>query len=126
MFILILIGLFVLSVVIAGIKQYIREPKPPKYLNYRDYYNYYHNKEYLENVIVYEDNTEERLEIEKEIEFYSSHVDMLEDLQRIIENELHTESGNYKSNLSRLISLDKQIHTAQQKINKLTDKLENL
>ena len=126
MFILILIGLFVLLVVIAGIRQYIREPKPPKYLNYRDYYNYYHNKEYLENVDICDDTTEERQSIEKEIEFYTSQIGMLEDLQRVIEKELHTGSGSYKTNLSRLISLDKQIHAAQQKINKLTDKLENL
>jgi hypothetical protein len=73
-----------------------------------------------------EEREQTKLKLYKDIEFLTAHIGMLEDLQLIIEKDIHNGNGNYKANLSRLISLDKQIHTAQQKVDKLNNKLENL
>jgi hypothetical protein len=116
--------------------RYIKLPKPPNGLNYRELYNYYDRdwKEYneqqrLENErysLELEEIEQQKLKLYKEIDFLTAQIDMLEDLERLIEKDIHNGTGSEKVNLSRLISIDKQIHTAQQKIDKLKDKLEDL
>lgn len=125
MIILFIVSGFVLYILIAGIRLYIVSPKPSNGGSFRDYYNYYDN---LEKGIVIEpeNNSEQETKIYKEIDFYRSQIAMLEDLQRLIEKDLHNGSGNEKTNLSRLISIDKQIHTTQKKIEKLNNELESL
>jgi hypothetical protein len=119
---IVFIGLAV-YILISGIRLYITAPKPPSGGNFRDYYSYYDNLENGIEIELENDNTQE-IKIYKEIDFHRAQIAMLEDLQRIIEDELHTESGNYKANLSRLISIDKQIHNTQKKIDKLLESLE--
>lgn len=116
--------------------RYIKLPKPPNGLSYRELYNYYdrdwneyNEQQRIENErysLELEEIEQERLKLYKEIDFLTAQIDMLEDLERLIEKDIHTGTGSEKVNLSRLISIDKQIHTAQQKIDKLNDKLENL
>lgn len=114
---------FIGSCVLAGVVQYIKNPKPPKYLTYNEYRNYYKHKEWLTVDSLEDDNSETQTKLYKELEYLTAHKDMLEDLQRLIEDDLHNSKGNTKANLSRLISLDKQVHTTQQKIDKIKEEL---
>lgn len=126
MLVFVIIGSFAVYVLIGGIWRYIKNPKPAKGLSYKEYYNYYDSLKYAVTDEIETDNTAERIKLEKEIDFYSAQIAMLEDLQRLIEKDLHNGSGNKKANLSRLITTDKQIHATQQKIDKLINELESL
>lgn len=122
MVLLMLFSVFCLIGVIRGIALYITSPKPEKYLSYKEYKQYYHNKEWLINIDDLPDS-ETELKLYRELEYLNAHKDMLEDLQRLIEDDLHNCKGNTKTSLSRLISLDKQVHRTQQKIDKIKEEL---
>lgn len=121
MLIVIIFCVFCLIGVIRGIVLYITSPKPEKYLSYNEYKQYYTDKLWL----IPDDDSDSETEhkLYKELEYLTAHKDMLEDLQRLIEDDLHNGKGNTKANLSRLISLDKQVHTTQQKIDKIKEEL---
>lgn len=53
----------------------------------------------------------------QERDYYTALIANLEDLQRIVEKEYSREKE--RESLSRLIALDKQIHAARQKLDKL-------
>jgi hypothetical protein len=61
------------------------------------------------NALIEEENKKER-----EIDYYNALIANLEDLQRIVEKKSHDEKQ-----LRQLITLDKQIHAAQVKLEKL-------
>lgn len=126
MIVLIIVCGVLLYCIIRGILQYIRNPKPPKSLKYRELYQYYDSLNYAPLEEVEEENESEKLKLEKEIEFYMAQIAMLEDLERIIEKDIQKGNGSEKVNLSRIISIDKQIHSAQKKIDKLNNELESL
>ena len=126
MLVLCIILIFVTVGIIRGIVLYITSPKPEKYLSYKEYKQYYTGKPWLIPVDDDSDNSETELKLYKELEYLTAHKAMLEDLQRLVEDDLHNSKGNTKANLSRLISLDKQVHTTQQKIEKLKNDLEKL
>ena len=70
-----------------------------------------------------EDNTP----IYQQIDFYKSRLDMLEDLQNLVSDDLRNmtkRDSRYQAKLNKLISLDNQIHTTQNKIDKLEKLLE--
>lgn len=124
MVLFIIFAAFCLVGVVRGIALYITSPKPEKYLSYNEYKQYYNNKPWL----IPDDDSDSETEhkLYKELEYLTAHRDMLEDLQRLIEDDLHNGKGNTKANLSRLISLDKQVHTTQQKIDKIYNELESM
>ena len=65
--------------------------------------------------------------IYQQIDFYQSRLDMLEDLQNLVSSDLRSmtkRDSKYQAKLNKLISLDNQIHTTQNKINKLEKLLE--
>jgi hypothetical protein len=65
--------------------------------------------------------------IYQQIDFYKSRLDMLEDLQNLVSNDLRNmtkRDSRYQAKLNKLISLDNQIHTTQNKIDKLEKLLE--
>lgn len=65
--------------------------------------------------------------IYQQIDFYKSRLDMLEDLQNLISDDLRNmtkRDSRYQAKLNKLISLDNQIHTTQNKIDKLEKLLE--
>lgn len=121
---------------IWAIVDIIRLPKPPNDLNSKELEHYYKGgwKEYEtqkrineELYLIQLDKTKTAsIKLHKEIEFLNAQIAMLEDLQRLIENDMHNGSGNEKVNLSKIISIDKQIHIAQKKIDKLNNELESL
>lgn len=131
------IVLFIGTAVIYGIINYIILPKPQKELTYKELRRYYRNnslKEYTKQkrineqlyLLELEENEKTKTKLYKEIDFLTSQIGMFDELERLIEKDLHNGSGNEKANLSRLISIDKQIHAAQNKIDKLNNLLENL
>lgn len=133
---MIIVILFIGTAVIYGIINYFRMPKPPDGLSRKQLKYYYGGgwKDYAKQLKIdnelylleLEENEKTKIKLYKDIEFLTAHITMLEDLERLIEKDIHNGIGSEKVNLSRLISIDKQIYTAQQKIDKLNDKLENL
>ena len=131
-----MIIIFITIAAIWAIVDIIRLPKPPKNLTQKQLEYYYRGgwKEYEAQKQIDEQLRLQQLEannttkrkLYKDIDFLTAQVNNLEDLQRLIEKDLHNGSGNEKANLSRLISIDKQIYITQKKIEKLNSELENL
>lgn len=119
---MIIIVLFFGGCVIAGIVQYIINPKPPKGLKYTDYQQYYKNKEWRREPEPIQEETEnddinklERIAIlDETIVKYNRLLDSLQDLY-----------NNTSDEQKRSIILSKQI-VAMEKLNKALEKREKL
>ena len=77
--------------------------------------------EYMEDCRAWE---EEKFKLEEEESHYIALINNLEDIQRCVEYDIKHDIGNFETKLSKMVSLDKQIHAAKQKLDKIRDKLE--
>lgn len=119
---MIIIVLFFGGCVIAGIVQYIINPKPPKGLKYTEYQHYYKNKEWQrypepipDDIETDDINKLERIQIlDETIVKYNRLLDSLQDLY-----------NNTSDEQKRSIILSKQIATME-KLNRALEKLEKL
>lgn len=78
-----------------------------------------------QEIINYQIATKEREQLLRDLQYYQARLDRLLDLQESIESEFQAAYGNKDNQrlLSRMITLDNQIHTTEVKLDKINERL---
>lgn len=127
MIILTILLIYIVICVIGGIVTYIKNPKPPNGLTYKEYNQYYNNKEWLlyDNE---EDNEEDNEDEDAENAALNERRALLDETiikyNKLLDN-LDEQLQYTTDNKKRSVILSKQITTLE-KLNRALEKLEKL